>query len=220
VKKEVYGNAPKKLAIISNYIVMLRCYTRDSLSFVHLCDVWSYTQEIWTKIHISVRLPWKKCGNAVSARKNCVRKPFTRVPAQLHTWLLVSIEAMDSLGMHPVGGIVVAYSFQLSLVGEGFLQSQASLNAIYVRQRHSPYPYDSLLTSRKIFFFLPKRCCEFQDATLSSISDFFNISSFVSNNDSTFVNNKTCEIQRVCSSSSLVRMNSRVVNNISLLLLT
>jgi len=28
----------KKLAIISNYITMQRCYTKDNLSFVHLCD--------------------------------------------------------------------------------------------------------------------------------------------------------------------------------------
>jgi len=42
----------QNLVIISIYTIMLRCFARDSLSFVHLCDVWSCTQEIWVKIHI------------------------------------------------------------------------------------------------------------------------------------------------------------------------
>jgi len=37
----------QKLVIFSNYTIMLRCYGRDSLSFIHLCDVWSCTLEIW-----------------------------------------------------------------------------------------------------------------------------------------------------------------------------
>jgi len=32
--------------IINNYTIMLRCYARDGLSFVHLCNISSYTQEI------------------------------------------------------------------------------------------------------------------------------------------------------------------------------
>jgi len=41
-----------KLKITSNYAIMLKSCARDSSSFVHLCDVWIYTQETWIKIHI------------------------------------------------------------------------------------------------------------------------------------------------------------------------
>jgi len=41
-KKEVWERT-QTLAIVSNYTIMLRCCTRDSLSFVHLCHIWSYT---------------------------------------------------------------------------------------------------------------------------------------------------------------------------------
>jgi len=46
------GNTAEKLDIFSNYTITLGCYARDSLSFIHLCDVWSCTQEIWVKTHI------------------------------------------------------------------------------------------------------------------------------------------------------------------------
>jgi len=46
------GVRTEKLKTISNNRVVLKCYARDSLSFVHLCDIWSYTQEIRVKIRV------------------------------------------------------------------------------------------------------------------------------------------------------------------------
>jgi len=51
VKKEVWERS-QKLDIFSNYAIMPGCYARDRLSFIHLCDVWSCTQEIWGKTQI------------------------------------------------------------------------------------------------------------------------------------------------------------------------
>ena len=76
--KKKYGDAPKKLALLNNilnsflnqYFIkcslshlhcttreisqsqFLGCWPRDILSFIHLCDAWNYTQEIWAKIVI------------------------------------------------------------------------------------------------------------------------------------------------------------------------
>jgi len=49
VLKNECGNEPKKTAVCSNYPIMLEYCPRDSTSFIHLCDVWSYKQEVWTK---------------------------------------------------------------------------------------------------------------------------------------------------------------------------
>jgi len=40
------------------------CYVKDSLSFIHLCDVWSYTQDMSKNTHLQVMLFWKKCRSA------------------------------------------------------------------------------------------------------------------------------------------------------------
>jgi len=41
----------QKLNIFSNYTVMLGCYARDSMSFMHSCDVWNCTQKLRVKTH-------------------------------------------------------------------------------------------------------------------------------------------------------------------------
>ena len=57
--------------IINNYTIMLRCYARDGLSFVHLCNISSYTQEIWVNMHIFMSGFYAKS----------VGTPFPLVPA-------------------------------------------------------------------------------------------------------------------------------------------
>jgi len=48
-----------------NWSFSIITHASDSLSFVHLCDVWSYTQEIWVQIHIFKSGYFEqKCGNA------------------------------------------------------------------------------------------------------------------------------------------------------------
>jgi len=61
------GTNPKsqKFSIITQL-----CYVRDILSFIHLCDAWSCTQEIWVKAHMfksgfyekNLGTLWKKFG--------------------------------------------------------------------------------------------------------------------------------------------------------------
>jgi len=36
----------------------------DTLSFVHIRDVWSYTEKLSKNTHLQDRLLWKKFGNA------------------------------------------------------------------------------------------------------------------------------------------------------------
>jgi len=63
--KNKYGDSPIKLAIISDYTIMLRCYAKERFSFVHLC--WSYTQEIWEKYTSSSQDTMKKVWESFHA---------------------------------------------------------------------------------------------------------------------------------------------------------
>jgi len=58
-KKIKCGNSRKELAIIGNSTIMPRCYARDNMPFVHLRDVWSYTQEILLKYTSSIQVTKK-----------------------------------------------------------------------------------------------------------------------------------------------------------------
>jgi len=58
----------------------LRCYPKDSLSFIHLCDVWSYTENLSKNTHVRVRLLPTKCGNAFPHPKKRLAVPMCSRP--------------------------------------------------------------------------------------------------------------------------------------------
>jgi len=107
-RKKKFGNAPK-IAIFNNYTIMQRCYARDSLSFVHLCDVCTLhrksEQKDISSSQVTLNKVWKRVSTRPVSKGGCLGQFELSV---VYRVLLLSSDYHDLLFIHfkPTGNAI------------------------------------------------------------------------------------------------------------------